>query len=72
MLVPVVLIVGPVLVAGGKYNRSIWIFAPLAFGLLDLALTVESQLSEQLMTMAGALLLIMAHIKNRTARKISS
>jgi len=71
LLFPVLLISGPVLAAGGKYDRSIWILAFLAFGLLTFALAVEPELIEQLVTMSGAVLLVIAHIKNRKVRKLS-
>lgn len=71
LLVPVFLISGPVLGIGGKSDRSIWLLAIMAFGLLAFALTMESELLEQLTTVGGALLLIAAHIKNRRVRKMS-
>ena len=70
LLLPVFLISGPALGMGGRYDKNIWIIAAVAFGLLALALTFESHNMEQATTVAGAILLIIAHLKNRRIRNL--
>ncbi|MEO0441750.1 MAG: MerC domain-containing protein [Pseudomonadota bacterium] len=69
LLVPVVLISGPTLFAGGRLDKSIWVFATAAIGLLFVALTAKTEILEQILTVIGATLLIVAHVKNRKARR---
>ncbi|MEP3225634.1 MAG: MerC domain-containing protein [Parasphingorhabdus sp.] len=64
LLVPVLVVSGPTLLRGGRSDRRIWAFGTTAFTMLCLALLVDSEELERLISVAGAILLVIAHLLN--------
>lgn len=68
LLVPVALVSGPVLARAGRQDRRIGFPAAAAFFFLFAALFVRGEYVEETMTVLGATLLLLAHIRNIARR----
>lgn len=69
LLVPIILVSGPVLIQGAKAKRYIGYLGFLGIASLCSALFIHEELAEQIVTAAGTLMLITAHIVNLRGRR---
>ncbi len=70
LLLPVLLVSGPALFRGGSIDHRIWAFGAMAFALLCAALLMHSEQLEKLVSVFGAVLLVIAHLLNMRKRGV--
>lgn len=71
LLVPVLLVSGPALFSGGRSDRRIRIFGTTALAMLCAALLVKTDGLEMLVSVLGAILLVVAHLLNMWTRAVT-
>jgi hypothetical protein len=71
LLVPILLISGPVLLSGARQKSTIGYLAIAGIGALCAAVFIHEEMTEQIITICGAVLLVSAHIANLRYREIN-